>query len=189
MSNTAGARCGSSRSSGTSWQAQLVLGALPERASFPGPRVELMFAPVESLPFSVDLSLNARYLPNELALRIARRKIQDADQILQGRVRRRAGRLRPGLRTHPAGARSALLPAVLEPPAAAARDARGRGSAAASERELEERVEMCRRAYGEIRLHRPLGDQLELFCQQLPGAAHRASPATTTRSPPSRSRR
>jgi len=29
-------------------------------------------------------------------------------------------------------------------------------------------VEMCRRAYGEIRLHRPLGDQLQLFLQQLP---------------------
>ena len=28
---------------------------------------------------------------------------------------------------------------------------------------------MCRRAYGEVRLHRPLGDQLELFCQHLPG--------------------
>ncbi|HEY1458097.1 MAG TPA: hypothetical protein VGF15_06230, partial [Solirubrobacteraceae bacterium] len=68
---------------GESWQTQLVLGALPERASFPGARVELMFAPVESLPFSVDLSLNARYLPNELALRITRRKIQDADQILK----------------------------------------------------------------------------------------------------------
>ncbi len=28
---------------------------------------------------------------------------------------------------------------------------------------------MCRRAYGEIRLHRPLGDQLQLFLQHLPG--------------------
>ncbi len=35
---------------GTSWQAQLVLGALPERMQFPGARAELMFAPVESLP-------------------------------------------------------------------------------------------------------------------------------------------
>ena len=40
-----------------------------------------MFAPFESLPFGIDLSLNARYLPNELALRLARRRIQDADQI------------------------------------------------------------------------------------------------------------
>ena len=68
---------------GTSWQAQLIVGALPERAQFPGARVELMFAPPESLPFGVDLSLNARYLPNGLALRIARRRIQDADQIVR----------------------------------------------------------------------------------------------------------
>ncbi|HEY3959342.1 MAG TPA: hypothetical protein VGL68_02415 [Solirubrobacteraceae bacterium] len=68
---------------GTSWQAQLVLGALPERTHFPGARAELMFAPAESLPFAIDLSLNARFLPNELALRIARRRIQDADQILR----------------------------------------------------------------------------------------------------------
>jgi hypothetical protein len=40
--------------------------------------------------------------------------------------------------------------------------------AAPSEHELEARVELCRRAYGEVRLHRPLGDQLELFCQHLP---------------------
>lgn len=36
---------------GTSWQAQLVLGALPERAAFPSSRLELMFAPPESLSF------------------------------------------------------------------------------------------------------------------------------------------
>ena len=33
---------------------------------------------------------------------------------------------------------------------------------------------MCRRAYGEIRLHRPLGDQLQLFLQHLPGQRTRA---------------
>src|SRR5207253_4046530 len=36
---------------GTSRQALLVLGALPERVPFPGVRAELMFAPAESLPF------------------------------------------------------------------------------------------------------------------------------------------
>ncbi len=56
---------------GTGWQAQLVVGALPERSTFPGASAELMFAAVESLPFGVDLSLSARFLPNELAVRIA----------------------------------------------------------------------------------------------------------------------
>ena len=34
---------------------------------------------------------------------------------------------------------------------------------------------MCRRAYGEIRLHRPLGDQMQLFLQQLPAQRTRVS--------------
>ena len=38
-------RCGIESELGTSWQAQLVLGALPERTQFPGARAELMFAP------------------------------------------------------------------------------------------------------------------------------------------------
>jgi hypothetical protein len=47
--------------------------------------------------------------------------------------------------------------------------------AADSEQELEERVEMCRRSYSEIRLHRPLGDQLSLFLQHFPGQRTRLS--------------
>ena len=47
---------------------------------------------------------------------------------------------------------------------------------AADESELERRVEMCRRAFGEIRLHRPLGDQLQLFAQHLPGSVQLLNP-------------
>ncbi len=68
---------------GTSWQAELVLGALPERVTFPGAGAELMFDPPESLPFGIDIAMCARFLPSELALRLARRRIQDADQILR----------------------------------------------------------------------------------------------------------
>ena len=46
------------------------------------------------------------------------------------RVRRRPGGLRPRLPAHAGGARPARLPAVLEPPAAAAGDARDRGRGA-----------------------------------------------------------
>ena len=66
---------------GTSWQAHLAVGALPDRVPFPSPRLELMFSVPESLPFGVDVSLCARYVPNELALRMVRRRVQDADQI------------------------------------------------------------------------------------------------------------
>ncbi len=159
---------------GVSWQAQLVLGALPERATFPGARVELMFAAVESLPFAVDLSLNARFLPNELALRIARRRVQDADQIVRAESDGDQGVSDLGYqRTQEARDLLAYLQASSRPPllratltvAVAGRD----------EQQLDERVEMCRRAYGEIRLHRPLGDQLALFIQQLPGQRTRVA--------------
>ena len=68
---------------GTSWQAQLALGAVPERLDFPGARAELLFAPPESLGFEIDVAVTARFLPNEVALRLAPPKIQDADQILR----------------------------------------------------------------------------------------------------------
>jgi len=159
---------------GTSWQAQLVVGALPERMQFPGARAELMFAPVESLPFGVDLSLAALYLPNELALRIARRRIQDADQIVRAEADGEQGVSDLGYeRTQEARDLLAYLQAASRPPLLRATLAIAVG--ASGEEELEERVEMCRRAYGEIRLHRPLGDQLQLFLQHLPGQRTRVA--------------
>jgi len=159
---------------GTSWQAQLVAGALPEQAPFPGARAELMFAPPESLPFGIDLSLNARFLPNELALRIARRRIQDADQILRAESDGEQGVSDLGYeRTQEARDLLAYLQASSRPPLLRATLAIA--VAAADEAELEERVEMCRRAYGEVRLHRPLGDQLQLFLQHLPAQRTRVA--------------
>ena len=167
---------------GTSWQAQLVLGALPEQARFPGARVELMFAPPESLPFGVDLSLNARFLPNGLALRIARRRIQDADQIVRAESDGEQGVTDLGYqRTLQARDLLAYLQSSSRPPLLRATLAIAIG--ADSEEELEERVEMTRRAYGEIRLHRPLGDQLPLFMQHLPGQRTRVAGYDDTLTP------
>jgi len=167
---------------GTSWQAQLVLGALPEQAQFPGARVELMFAPPESLPFGIDLSLNARFLPNGLALRIARRRIQDADQIVRAESDGEQGVTDLGYqRTQEARDLLAYLQSSSRPPLLRATLAVAIG--APSEEELEQRVEMCRRAYGEIRLHRPLGDQLSLFLQHLPGQRTRVAGYDDTLTP------
>jgi AAA-like domain len=167
---------------GTSWQAQLVLGTLPERAHFPSARAELMFAPPESLPFAIDLSLNARFLPNELALRVARRRIQDADQIMRAESDGEQGVSDLGYeRTHQARDLLAYLQASNRPPLLRATLAIAIGARA--EEELEERVEMCRRAYGEIRLHRPLGDQLELFVQHLPAQRTRVAGYDDTLTP------
>ncbi len=159
---------------GTSWQAQLVLGATPERTQFPSARAELMFAAPESLPFDVDLSLNARYLPNELALRIARRRIQDADQIVRAESDGEQGISDLGYeRTQEARDLLAYLQASSRPPLL--RATLVIAVSAATEDELERRVEACRRAYGEVRLHRPLGDQLQLFLQHLPAQRTRVS--------------
>jgi hypothetical protein len=159
---------------GTSWQALMVSGALPERVTFPGARAELMFAPAESLPFAVDVSLNARFLPNELALRIARRKIQDADQIMRAESDGEQGVSDLGYeRTQEARDLLSHLQSSSRPPLLRATLAIAVG--ADEEGELEERVEMCRRAFGEIRLHRALGDQLPLFLQLLPGQRTKVS--------------
>ena len=167
---------------GTSWQAQLVLGALPEQAQFPGARVELMFAPPESLPFGVDLTLNARFLPNGLALRIARRRIQDADQIVRAESDGEQGVTDLGYqRTQEARDLLAYLQSSSRPPLLRATLAVAIG--AEDEEQLEERVEMTRRAYGEIRLHRPLGDQLPLFLQHLPGQRTRVAGYDDTLTP------
>jgi AAA-like domain len=127
-----------------------------------------MFAPVESLPFAVDLNLSARYLPNELAVRHVRRRIQDADQIVRAEADGDQGVSDQGYaRTQEARDLLAYLQSASRPPLLRATLAVA--VAGRSREELEERIELCRRAYGEVRLHRPLGDQLELFCQHLPG--------------------
>ncbi len=159
---------------GVSWQAQLVMGALPERSPFPGSRAELMFAAPEELPFAIDMTLNARYLPNELALRIARRRIQDADQIARAESDGEQGVTDLGYeRTQEARDLLAYLQASSRPPLLRSTVAIAVG--ARGQEELEGRVEMCRRAYGEVRLHRPLGDQLQLFLQHLPAQRTRVS--------------
>ncbi|MGI8558723.1 MAG: ATP-binding protein [Solirubrobacteraceae bacterium] len=151
----------------TSWQALLVAGALPERADFPGPRLELMFAQPEALPFPVDLVLCARYLPNDLALRLVRRRVQDADQIARAEADGDQGVSDRGYsRTQHARDLLAYLQSASHPPMLRATLSLAVGAADADE--LERRVQVCRRAYGEVRLHRPLGDQLELFAQHLP---------------------
>ena len=101
-----------------------MLGALPERASFPARARRADVRSVESLPFAVDLSLCARFLPNELALRIARRRVQDADQIVRAESDGDQGVSDLGYeRTQEARDLLAYLQSSA-PPASVARDAR-----------------------------------------------------------------
>jgi AAA-like domain len=159
---------------GRSWQALLTLGAVPERVEFPGPRAELLFGPPESVPFGLDVAVTSRFLPNDLALRLARRKIQDADQILRAESVGEQGVSDLGYeRTQEARDLLSHLQSSSRPPLFRATVSIVVG--AASEQELEERVEGTRRAFGEIRLHRPLGSQLGLFIQHLPAQRTRVA--------------
>jgi hypothetical protein len=153
---------------GVSWQVQLVAGALPESAAFPSPRLELMFGPAESLPFGIDLTLCARYIANDLALRLVRRRVQDADEIARAEAGGDQGVSDRGYeRTQDARDLLSYLQSASHPPLL--RATLTVAVAAADEEELERRVEAVRRAFGEVRLHRPLGEQLRLFVTGLPG--------------------
>jgi hypothetical protein len=155
---------------GVCYQAQLVLGALPEQLSFPSPRAELLMRAPASLPFGIDIALSAGYLPNGLALRLARRGVQDADQILAAEAEGEQGASDRGYaRSDQARELLSYLQSATRPPLLRATIAVA--VAGRSQRELEERVELCRRAFGEVRLYRPYGEQLALFLRHLPGGA------------------
>ena len=155
-----------------SHQAFLCLGALPAEVAFPGRRAELLFAPLEALPFPVDASLCARYVPNDQAVRLVRRRVVDADNVYAEESHG----------DHGPSANSAERPrAVREleqyltsgerPPLLRASISLAVGAPTAEL--LEERVEALRREYAPVALHRPLGAQLDLFCQHLPAQRSR----------------
>lgn len=153
---------------GTSYQAGLVCGALPEEREFPGPEAELMFAPVE-LEFPVDAILHAEYLPNRDAQRLARKRALDADQMWREEAESDHGpspetddrpadardlQRRLGGSDHPPLIRTALSFIV---------------SSGDGTDDLEERVERLRSEVGaRIDLHRPIAAQHELFLAALP---------------------
>jgi len=153
---------------GTSRQAMLVCGSLPEERDFPGPEAELMFTPLD-LEFPVDACLYCEYLPNRDAQRLARKRMVDADQMWREEAagdhgaspdaedrpaEARALQRRLGGNDHPPLLRSALTYVV---------------SSATGEEELEERIERLRSEGGQrIELHRPIGAQHQIFLGTLP---------------------
>ena len=68
---------------GTAYQSAMVLGALPEHPAWPGSQCELMFSPLERLPFAVDCALHWRYIANDAARRHARRRTLDVDNTFR----------------------------------------------------------------------------------------------------------
>jgi hypothetical protein len=153
---------------GESVQATLVAGSLPESTVFPGRQAELLFAPLEAVGFSVDACFAARWIPNDTALALVRRRIVDADHALSEESRGEHGptaqtAVRPDvareLEDELTGTdRSPLLRAQLSY-LVAGRDGD----------ELDHRVRMLRRELAPITLHRPKDIQLALWISHLPG--------------------
>lgn len=157
---------------GESHQAFLCLGAVPETVTFPGRQAELLFAPLEDLPFPVDAALSARHVANREAVRLVRRRIIDADNIYREESHGDHG---PSAEAadRPTLARELeeYLGGGERPPLYRATISFGVG--AATPAELEDRVERLRREFGAIKLHRPLGEQLPLFLSHLPAQENR----------------
>lgn len=153
---------------GESHQAFLCLGALPETVAFPSRQAELMFAPLEAVEFPVDVAFSCRWVSNEDGVRLVRRRVVDADHIYE----------EESYGDHGPSSSAARRPAIVReledylsggdrPPLL--RASVSYCVSAPSADELEDRVGRLRRELGVIQLHRPLGDQLRLFCAHLPG--------------------
>jgi hypothetical protein len=153
---------------GTSHQAFLCVGALPEVTPFPSRQAELLFAPLESVDFPVDAAFTSRHIGNEDALRLVRRRVMDADHIYAEESNGDHGPSSDAA-ARPTVARELedYLTGGDHPPLL--RASISLGVSAPTEDELEDRVERLRREYGAVKLHRPLGDQLGLFVTHLPG--------------------
>jgi hypothetical protein len=156
-------------------QAVLVLGALPEATQFPGHHAELMFSPLEALPFPVDACFCARWIANGAALSLVRRRIVDADHAYAEESHGEHG---PTART---AARPDLARELEEELAGADRPPLLRGQlslvvGAPTVAELDDRVRRIRREYAPIAVHRPKDVQVDLWLQHFPAqpaALHR----------------
>ena len=152
---------------GDSHQAVLVAGALPEKTGFPGPEAELLFAPLESVGFAVDACFAARWVPNDTALSMVRRKIVDADNAFTEESHGDHG---PTSRT---AARPDLARELEEQLTATDRPPLLRGQlslavGAPTVELLDDRVRLLRREFSPIALHRPKDVQQQLWVSHLP---------------------
>src|SRR3954454_17548301 len=154
---------------GRSHQALLGLGALPEEADFPG-GAELLFAPLEALPFPVDAALHARSLGNREAVTRVRRRIVDADVAFSEQLASTHGPLSFAAEENRQLAREldAYLQGHERPPLLNCAISLAVGAPSAEL--LEQRVEALRHRFGTIALHRPLALQPALFLDHLPRA-------------------
>lgn len=152
---------------GVSHQALVCLGALPEAAPFPSRQSELLYAPLEALDFPVDACLSARFVPNDQAVPLVRRRIIDADNAYTEESHGDHGpSAQSAERPHAARELEQYLTTGARPPLLASTISLAVG--APTPAELTKRLGRLQREYGPVKLHRPAGDQWPLFLSQLP---------------------
>lgn len=152
-----------------SYQAMLCLEALPEEARFPGPRAELLSAPLEWLGFPVDAVLHARFVSNKEAVGQVRKRVLDADAIFdEESSSHRGASLRSDENRRLARELEQSLQSEERPPLLDATTSFAVG--AETREELERRVERVRDSFRNMRMtiRRPLGLQSELYLDHLP---------------------
>jgi hypothetical protein len=150
---------------GDSYQAGLCLGEMSHTWPFTR-AAELMFAPLEEHTYPIDVCLNVRWISNDQALRRAEHQIARTANQLEDEEQSPHGAKEEGYRR-----------------ADLAREAQGRLAqtgeplllgtlsmicSAPELDELNRRVRTLKESFPHP-LYRPLGDQLELFLQHLPG--------------------
>ncbi len=157
---------------GVSHQALVCLGALPEAAPFPGRQAELLYAPLEALAFPVDACLSARFVSNDQAVALVRRRIIDADNAFTEESHGDHGpSAQSAERPHAARELEQYLTGPARPPLLASTISLAVGASSADE--LERRLQRLQREYGPVKLHRPAGDQWPLFISHLPAQRNR----------------
>jgi hypothetical protein len=150
---------------GVGYQAGLCVGHVDHAEPLTA-AAELMFTPLEDVPFAVDACLNLSFMPNDQALRKAQAQVAKTDNQEE---EEEYGAHGP---TGQAQDRTDLA-RELQHRLAKTREPILRGTfsvicGAGSRDELERRLRLIRTAF-DPPLHRPLGDQLELFLQHFPG--------------------
>jgi hypothetical protein len=153
---------------GRCYQAMLALGSLADSPQFPGSGAEILFAPLEAVPWPVDSVLHAQWLGNRQALSAVRKRIADVEHTYAEQVQGAAHG--PTLLAAEdrvlAREYEAELQAGGHPPMLYAFI--GLAVGARTEDELERRVSILREQYGDVQLHRPAGLQHRLWSEHLP---------------------
>jgi hypothetical protein len=153
---------------GRCYQAVLALGSLADSPQFPGAGAEVLFAPLESVPWPVDAVLHAQWLGNRQALSAVRKRIADVENAYSEQLHGAAHgpSLMAGEDRVLAREYEAQLQAGGHPPMLYGSISLAVG--AASEEELERRVSVLKEHYGDVTLHRPAGLQHRLWLDHLP---------------------